>query len=90
MSDLNSSIIGIRILIEIPQLTTEYYVKYEFTGNKWKESAIKILPDYLGYKDVKIQTLHLFTSSCNLYTGQIMKPSNIWLDNFYFKLEDIL
>ncbi len=90
MSNSDNSILGVRILVEIPHLNTEYYVEYEFTGDKWKENAIKILPKYLGYKDVKIQTLHSFTPSYNLHTGQIIKPGCIWFDNFYFKLEDIL
>lgn len=85
----DTTILGLRILIEMPYGGGDYYVKYEFTDTNWKQQAIKILPQFLGQKDVKIQTLHPFSSSHNLYTGQISEPSNLWLDNNYFKLDDL-
>jgi hypothetical protein len=90
MSSSDNLILGVRILIEVPQISGDYYVEYELSGDNWKEKAVKILPKYLGQTNVKIQTLHSFTPSHNLYTGQIIKPGNIWLDNYYFKLDDIL
>lgn len=82
-------ILGLRILIEMPHGGGDYYVKYEFTDTSWKEDAIKILPDFLGQENVKIQTLHSFTSSHNIITGKISEPTNIWLDNFYITLKDL-
>ena len=85
-----SIILGIRILVEAQyDGGCDYYVKYEFIDENWKKTAMDILPHFLGKVGVKIQTLHPFSSSHNLYTGQITEPSNLWLDNNYFKLEDL-
>jgi hypothetical protein len=86
----DNTILGIRILVETQHGGgSDYYVSYEFINENWKENAINTLPHYLGKPGVKIQTLHPFSSSHNLYTGQKMEPGNIWLDNNYFKLEDL-
>ena len=82
-------ILGVRILIEAPELNGDFYVKYEFTGEDWVTNAAQYLPYYLGKKDVKIQTLHPFSTSYNLATGQEKEPGNLWLDNNYLKLEDL-
>ncbi len=83
------TILGIRILIEAPQLNGDFYVKYEFTGDDWTLNASRVLPHYLGKKDVKIQTLHPFSTSYNLTSGQETVPGNLWLDNHHLKLKDI-
>jgi hypothetical protein len=85
----SGTILGIRILIEAPELNGDFYVKYEFTGEDWTINASRVLPYYLGNKDVKIQTLHPFSTSYNLSTGQEKEPGNLWLDNNYLKLEDL-
>lgn len=85
-----STILGVRILIAMPQSSYDYILKHEFTGKRWKDEAVYILPHYLGKSDVKIQTLHYFTSSHNIQTGQVVEPTTIWLDNFNFKLEDLI
>lgn len=79
--------IGLRILIKEPY-SSDYYVKYEFTDVNWKQQAIYYLPEY-GKKGIKIQTLHSFSTSYNLKTGNIIEPRNIWLDNIYIKVEDL-
>jgi hypothetical protein len=82
-------IIGLRILIEMPHGGGDYYVKYEFTDVNWKIEASQILPHFFGKSGVKIQTLHPFSTSHNIQTGKTEEPGNIWIDNFYFKLEDL-
>lgn len=85
----SGTILGVRILIEAPELNRDYYVKYEFIGEDWALNASKVIPYYLGRKDVKIQTLHPFSTSYNLTTGQETAPGNLWLDNHHLKLEDL-
>jgi glucose-6-phosphate 1-dehydrogenase len=80
--------IGLRILIEKPY-SSDYYVKYEFKDANWKQQAIYYLPKYIGKKRIKIQTLHSFSTSYNLKTGNIIEPRNIWLDNIYIKVNDL-
>lgn len=85
----DTTILGVRILVETPINSGDYYVKYEFIGDNWKYNASKILPHFLNQNDVKIQTLHPFSTSYNLTTGQTMEPGNIWLDNHLFRLENL-
>jgi len=82
-------ILGIRILIEEPINSSDYYIKYEFISDDWITEAIQVLPYYLGRSGVKIQSLHPFSTSYNLSTGQEMETGNIWLDNQYLKLDDL-
>lgn len=84
------TILGVRILILMPKSEYDFSIEYEFKDSQWKNEAVRILPYYLGKPDVKIQTLHYFTSSHNIQTGQITDPTTIWLDNFNFKLEDLI
>lgn len=86
----DNQILGVRVLIEMPHGGEDYYVKYEFIGTNWKYNAIKILPQFLQQPGVKIQTLHLFSSSHNLYAGKIAEQGNIWIDNFYFNLDSLV
>jgi hypothetical protein len=83
------TILGVRILI-YDNHDEAYYVRYEFSEESWRENAVVILPNFLGKTGIKIQTLHPFTSSLCLQSGRISEPSDIWLDNPLFKLEDIL
>ena len=85
-----SSILGIRILIEEPVNSGDYYVKHEFTGPTWKQDAIRVLAYYFALKDVKIQTLHPFSTSYNIQTKEEIEPGNLWIDNKYIKPEDLL
>jgi hypothetical protein len=82
-------ILGVRVLIEKPQSSHNFFVEYEFSGDKWKENALEVLPYYLGKTGVKIQTLHSFSTSHNVQTGQEITPGNIWLDNQLFKITDL-
>lgn len=84
-----SIFLGLRILIETQQGTSDYYVYNEFTDANWKTEASRILPHFLGKSGVKIQTLHPFSTSHNIQTGKTEEPRNIWIDNFYLKLEDL-
>jgi hypothetical protein len=81
--------LGIRILFEEPINSGDYYVQYEYTGDNWESNAAKVLPYFLGQKNTKIQTLHPFSTSHNIYTGTTHDVGQIWLDNPYFKLEDL-
>ena len=85
----SGTILGVRILIGTPEYNGDFNVKHEFTGEDWIINALRVLPYYLGKRDVKIQTLHSFSTSYNLITGQYKEPGNIWLDNHYLKLEDL-
>ncbi len=63
MFNYNKNIIkGLRILVSKPPMDDQYYVHYEFTGSNWRESAKSVLPNYIGQQNVKIQTLHPFSS----------------------------
>jgi hypothetical protein len=86
----SSTILGLRILIQAPELNGDYYVKHEFSGDRWKERAARVLPYFINHKEVKLQTLHPFSTSYNIHTGEEREPGNIWFDNNYFKLEDLL
>ena len=80
-------ILGLRILVEDPN--GDYYTKYEFVGPDWKINAARILPHYIGLKNVKLQTLHPFSTSYDLTTDREQEVGNVWLDNTYFRLEDL-
>ena len=79
-------IIGIRILNKVLH-SDEYNILYEFKGTDWQERCLQILSEYIGLKDVKIQTLHPFSTSLHLQTGLIHEPGDIWLDNPYFTID---
>jgi hypothetical protein len=85
----DDAIIGLRILVEMPHGGGDYFVKYEFIDPNWRALALQVLPHFLGQKGVKIQTLHPFSTSHNINTGDIQEPGNIWLDNFYITLESL-
>ncbi len=82
-------ILGLRILIENPNGSGDYYVKYEFTDPEWKYQAMYYLPQFRGKPGVKIQTLHPFTTSHNIQTGRTHEPGNLWLDNFNININDL-
>jgi hypothetical protein len=83
-------ILGLRILLLIPNnFNNYYYVKYEFTGDNWRKDAMRIVSHYIDKEGVKIQTLHPFSESFNIQTGQINEASNIWLDNYYLNKNDL-
>ena len=42
----DTTILGVRILVETPPISGDYYVKYEFVGDNWKYNASKILPHF--------------------------------------------
>jgi hypothetical protein len=79
-------IIGVRILNRISN-EDGYYVKYEFKDDNWIKRALKVLPDYIGLDNIKIQTLHPFSASYHLQTGQIKEPGSIWMNNPYFTID---
>jgi hypothetical protein len=81
-------IIGVRILIRIPN-SDKYDISYEFKDDNWKQKSLNILSQYIDFNDIKIQTLHSFSTSYHLQTGQIQKPGNIWLDNSYFIIDNL-
>lgn len=80
------TILGIRILLLNTSLN--YEIKHEFVGLNWRLNAAFVLPYYKRLPGVKIQTLHHFGSSYNLFTGAISKPMDIWFDNHLFFLKD--
>lgn len=84
------TILGLRILIEKPYNNHDYYTEYEFTGDNWKINAAQVLPYYLGRADIRFQTLHPFSTSHNIHTGQQITPGNIWLNNNLLKITDLL
>jgi hypothetical protein len=86
----DDSILGLRILIEMPHGGGDYYVKYEFTDPNWRQDAIYYLPQFLGKAGVKVQTLHPFTTSHNIQTGAVREPGNLWLDNFHITIEELM
>jgi hypothetical protein len=83
-----STILGIRICFK--GANGDYFIEYEFTGDTWKENAVIVLPDFLGKSGVIIQTLHPFTTSHNLDTNAREDVGNLWLNNPYFKIQDLL
>lgn len=86
----SSIICGIRILLLIPNSRYDYKVEHEFSGEDWKIRAIYILLLFIDKVDVKFQTLHSFSSSYNLQSGTLSYPSLVWLDNHFFKFEDLI
>lgn len=70
--------LGLRILIHVPNTKNEYYIEHEFTGDNWKAKTLMILPYYIDRSDVQLQTLHKYMSSI------------VWLENYLFKLKDIM
>ena len=85
----NNAVLGIRICLEQPA-TGDYLVKHEFTGDTWKENAALVLPHFLGKPGVVIQTLHPFSTSHNIATNEKHSTGNLWLNNPYFKYQDLL
>lgn len=83
-----STILGLRICVK--DEGGDYFVQYEFTGDNWREGAVLVLPDFLGKPDVIIQTLHPFSTSHNLDTSAKEDVGNLWLNNPYFKIQDLL
>ena len=83
-----STILGLRICVDGGD--GDYFVEYEFTEDTWKENAVLVLPDFLGKSGVIIQTLHPFTTSHNLDTNAKEDVGNLWLNNPYFKIQDLL
>jgi hypothetical protein len=84
-----STILGLRICVE-DSASGDYFVEYEFTGDTWKEDAVLILPDFIKQTGVIIQTLHPFSTSHNLDTNAKEDVGNLWLNNPYFKIQDLL
>ncbi len=82
-------ILGLRILIEESMNGGDYYPKFEFTGDRWRQDAIKIFTFYFGKPGVIIQTLHPFSTSYNISTGKTETPGNIWLKNIIITPEDL-
>jgi hypothetical protein len=78
-------ILGLRIIMETPLNSGNFYIQYEFTGNNWKRNAAAYLPYYMGRRDIRLQTLHHFTSSYDIETGQKYNVGNIWLENIYIR-----
>ena len=78
---------GLRILIETPFNSGNFYIQYEFTGNNWKKNAASYLPYYMGRRDIRFQTLHHFTASYDIETGRKYDVGDIWLENIYIKPE---
>jgi hypothetical protein len=85
----SDNILGLRILIEMPHGSGDYFVEYEFTDPNWKQQAMYYLPEFRGKSGVKIQTLHPFSTSHNLQTGATHEPGNLWLDNFTINANDL-
>jgi hypothetical protein len=85
-----ATILGLRINIEKPPNSGDFFVEYEFTGDDWKENAMLVLPHFIGKAGVMLQTLHPFSSSHNLTTNQTIKTGNLWLNNPYFTVHDLL
>jgi hypothetical protein len=82
-------IIGVRVLVEEPSNSGIFCTKYEFSGIGWKTMAISVLSNLIEQNQIKIQTLHSFSTSYNLYTGDKKTIGELWLDNPYFKLDDL-
>lgn len=83
------NMIGLRIIMETPHNSGNYYIQYEFTGINWKKNAAAYLPYYMGRRDIKFQTLHHFTSSFHIETGQKYNVGDLWLENIYIKPEHL-
>ena len=81
-------IIGVRILVKLPQ-DNDYLVQFEFKGDNWQKRALRVISEYIGVDRVKIQTLHPFSTSYHLQTGQIQEPGDIWIDNPYFTVDNL-
>ncbi len=81
-------ILGIRILIEEPYNSGNFFAKHEFTGPNWKQDAANHVLFYFGKAGVRFQTLHPFSTSHNLNTGEKHEPGEIWLNNSFIKPAD--
>lgn len=82
-------IIGVRLLVEESNNSGNFNIKYEFSGDGWKVMALSVLQNFKEQKQIKIQTLHSFSTSQDLYTGIEKNVGQLWLDNPYFKLDDL-
>lgn len=82
-------ILGLRILTSKRGDIDSYFVEHEFTGHNWKHRARKIVPFYLEQPNIIFQTLHPFSTSHNITTGHLTGPSEIWLNNIHFKIQDL-
>jgi hypothetical protein len=49
-----ATIVGIRILIEEPVNSGDYYVNHEFTGPNWKKNSFNTISNFIGRSNVKI------------------------------------
>lgn len=85
----SGSIQGLRILRSRRGDIDSFYTEHEFTGPNWKTKALFVVSNYLGQPNVIFQTLHPFSTSHNLNTGQKSGPSQIWLNNIHFKIQDL-
>ena len=85
-----NTILGLRINIENPVNSGDYFVEYEFTGDTWREDAMLVLPHFIDKRGVMLQTLHPFSTSHNLATNQTIETGNLWLNNPYFTVHDLL
>jgi hypothetical protein len=81
-----ATIVGIRILIEEPVNSGDYYVNHEFTGPNWQKKSFNTISNFIGRNNVKIQTLHPSSTSY----GEERESCNLWLDNKDIKLESLL
>lgn len=81
-------ILGVRILIEDPVNSGDFYTKHEFIGPNWKIDAAQHFCYYYGKAGVRFQTLHPFSTSHNLRTGKTEEPGEIWLNNSFIKPAD--
>jgi len=77
-----ATILGIRILIEEPVDSGDYYVKHTFSGPNWKKNSFNTISNFIGCNNVKIQTLHP--------SDKERESCNLWLDNKDIKLENLL
>ena len=81
-----TTILGIRILIEEPVDSGDYYVKHTFTGPNWKKNSFNTVSNFIRGSNVKIQILHPSSTSY----GDEREPGYLWLDNKDIKVEDLL
>ena len=72
-----TTILGIRILIEEPVDSGDYYVKHTFTGPNWQKKSFNTVCNFTAGSNVKIQTLHPSSTSY----GEKRETCNLWLDN---------
>lgn len=85
----NTSIIfGVRILENKPDDPDALYIKHEFLGKDWKNSAFPVLNQYLADKNVVFQFLHPATTTFELKSSDIVET--IWLNTNINKIKEIL